>query len=80
MDGSPLEDLKVDGLFTYGGFNSFFMDQLSSVAERLSAESWVLGEAGTKAGVEAQLSTLGKSCWTSTASTSFLNGSTCWTR
>lgn len=59
VDGSPVDDLRIPGLFTYGGFHDYFLDQLGAVADKLSAESWVLGEEGAKAKVESQFQSLG---------------------
>ena len=59
IDGSPLEDVMVPGLFTYAGFHDYFLDQLSEVAEKLIAENWVLGEFGQQAAVEEQFARLG---------------------
>ncbi|MEP3918858.1 type VI secretion system membrane subunit TssM [Ascidiaceihabitans sp.] len=43
-DGSDLSALKVDGIFTYEGFWSYFFPQLEVVAQRLRDDQWVLGE------------------------------------
>jgi type VI secretion system protein ImpL len=59
-DGSPLEELRVDGLYTYAGFHTYFLNQLGEVAEKLLAESWVLGKVGEQAAVEKQFSALGR--------------------
>jgi type VI secretion system protein ImpL len=60
IDGTPIEDVGVDGYFTYSGFHTVFLDQLGAVAEKLEAENWVLGEAGQQAGVEQQFTNLGR--------------------
>lgn len=59
VDGSDLESLAVPGLFTYSGFNDFFLGQLSAIAEKLSNEQWVMGKFGEQAAVEDQFKTLG---------------------
>jgi type VI secretion system protein ImpL len=59
VDGTPLEGVQVSGLFTYLGFQDFFLEQLSVVADKLLAEQWVLGEYGKQAAVEEQFSQLG---------------------
>jgi type VI secretion system protein ImpL len=60
IDGSPMEDLRIDGLYTYAGFHTYFLNQLGEVADKLLAENWVLGKVGEEAAVERQFSTLGK--------------------
>ena len=60
-DGTPLEELRVDGLYTYAGFHTYFLEQLGMVAEKLLAETWVLGKVGEQAAVEKQFSLLGRS-------------------
>lgn len=43
--GKPLNE-GVEGIFTYEGFNSVFLDEALGVAQRLQSESWVLGARG----------------------------------
>lgn len=43
--GQPLSD-GVEGIFTYHGFNTVFLDEALGVAKRLQRESWVLGPRG----------------------------------
>ncbi|MCA0872586.1 type VI secretion system membrane subunit TssM [Seohaeicola saemankumensis] len=40
--GKPLND-GIEGIFTYDGFNTVFLPEAVSVAERVQSESWVLG-------------------------------------
>ena len=40
--GKPLND-GIEGIFTYEGFNTVFLPEAVSVAERVQSESWVLG-------------------------------------
>ncbi len=59
VDGSDLSTLTVPALFTYSGFNDFFLDQLSEVAQKLEREQWVLGDQAKEADVSGQLDRLG---------------------
>lgn len=59
VDGSDINDLKVPGLFSYAGFNGFFLNQLSAVAQKLIDEQWVMGDLGKQAAVEEQFAHLG---------------------
>lgn len=59
VDGSPIEDVTIPGLYTYTGFQAYFLDQLAAVADNLQAENWVLGEEG-KAAVDQQFAVLGR--------------------
>lgn len=43
--GKPLND-GIDGIFTYNGFNSVFLEEALGVAKRIQRESWVLGPRG----------------------------------
>ena len=43
--GKPLNE-GIEGIFTYNGFNSVFLDEALGVAKRIQRESWVLGERG----------------------------------
>ena len=43
--GKPLSD-GVEGIFTWDGFNTVFLDEALGVAQRLQSESWVLGARG----------------------------------
>ncbi len=43
--GKPLND-GIEGIFTYDGFNTVFLDEALGVAKRLQSESWVLGARG----------------------------------
>jgi type VI secretion system protein ImpL len=43
--GKPLNE-GVEGIFTYDGFNTVFLDEALGVAQRIQRESWVLGARG----------------------------------
>ncbi len=59
VDGSELDKLVVPGLYTYAGFQDFFIPQLAAVAEKIESEKWVMGELGDQKGVEEQFGQLG---------------------
>ena len=52
--GKPLNE-GVEGIFTYDGFNSVFLDEALGVAQRIQSESWVLGPRGETEQSEAAL-------------------------
>ena len=54
-----IEDIRVPAFFTYEGFHRLFIDQLSSIADQIKNERWVLGQAGEQSAVAAQYDTLG---------------------
>ncbi|WP_343079613.1 type VI secretion system membrane subunit TssM [Ostreiculturibacter nitratireducens] len=43
--GKPLNE-GIEGIFTYDGFNTVFLDEALGVAKRIQSESWVLGPRG----------------------------------
>jgi type VI secretion system protein ImpL len=59
VDGSDLSALRVRGLYTYAGFNDFYLTQLSGIAQKLIDEQWVVGAGGEQGGVEQELLRLG---------------------
>ncbi|MCV0395825.1 MAG: type VI secretion system membrane subunit TssM [Rhizobiaceae bacterium] len=59
IDGTPIEDLTVPGLYSYAGFHGFFLEQLGAVAETLQEDQWVLGDLADLQGVEEQFGRLG---------------------
>ncbi len=59
VDGSPLEDLVVPGLYTYAGFRDFFFDEAAAVADKIESEQWVMGDFGAQSAIEEQFSQLG---------------------
>ena len=59
VDGSDLGELTVPALYTYEGFNGFFLDQLAEVARKLENEQWVMGDQAAAAKVDEQLARLG---------------------
>ncbi|KIT16799.1 type VI secretion system membrane subunit TssM [Jannaschia aquimarina] len=60
-DGSDLSTQSVDALYTYEGFWGYFYPALSTSAERLRADQWVLGENGVGEEFEARMRTLDRS-------------------
>lgn len=59
IDGKDLSSLSVPALYTYQGFNNFFLDQLAAVALKLESEQWVMGKQAATAKVDEQLARLG---------------------
>lgn len=59
VDGSELESLIVPALYTYNGFNEFFLDQLGDVAKKLEDEKWVMGKYAEQARISDQVGNLG---------------------
>lgn len=59
VDGSELGSLVVPGLYTYAGFQDFFIPQLAAVAEKIEGEKWVMGDLADQKGVEEQFGQLG---------------------
>lgn len=49
----------MPALYTYAGFNDFFLDQLAAVAHKLETEQWVMGKQAEAAKVDEQLARLG---------------------
>ena len=43
--GKPMSE-GIEGIFTYNGFRTVFLDETLGLARRLQKETWVLGEAG----------------------------------
>lgn len=59
VDGSDLSTLRIPGLYTYAGFNDFYLGQLAGIAQRLVDEQWVIGAGGEQGNVEQELLRLG---------------------
>lgn len=59
IDGSDLSDVHVPGIYTYAGFNDFYLGQLSRVAQMLVDDQWVLGGGGEQGGIDQELLKLG---------------------
>jgi len=57
--GAAVTDIVVPGFYTYAGFHRAFIGRLNTIADRLKADQWVLGEAGKQAVVAEQLNTIG---------------------
>ncbi len=57
--GKPLND-GVEGIFTYDGFNNVFLPEAVGVAQRVAAESWVLGARGEAEQTDAALLALSR--------------------
>ncbi|MCA0012054.1 type VI secretion system membrane subunit TssM [Mesorhizobium sp. B292B1B] len=58
-DGSDVSGLRVPGIYTYAGFNKFYLAQLSRLAQMLVDEQWVLGGGGEQGDIDQQLLELG---------------------
>lgn len=58
-DGSDIKKLRVPALYTHKGFNEFFLTQLSTVAQKVTDDQWVIGAGGQLGGVEQELMRLG---------------------
>ncbi|WP_260900521.1 type VI secretion system membrane subunit TssM [Chelativorans salis] len=58
VDGNDVATLTVPGLYTYEGFNSFYLPQLAGVAQKLTDDHWVIGDGGEQ-GMERELPRLG---------------------
>ncbi|MER8823034.1 type VI secretion system membrane subunit TssM [Mesorhizobium sp. M0991] len=59
VDGGDLSKLRVPGLYTYAGFNNFYLGQLSRVAQMLVDDQWVLGGGGEQGSIDQDLLKLG---------------------
>ncbi|RWP08514.1 type VI secretion system membrane subunit TssM [Mesorhizobium sp.] len=59
VDGGDLSRLRVPGLYTYAGFNTFYLGQLSRIAQTLVDDQWVLGGGGEQGGIDQELPRLG---------------------
>jgi type VI secretion system protein ImpL len=58
-DGSPVESVGIQSLFTYDGFYKLFLDKMKGVISLLQNERWVLGDAGSTQAIDAQYANLG---------------------
>jgi type VI secretion system protein ImpL len=59
VDGSDLGGMSVPALYTYEGFQNFFLPQLSDVAQKIETEQWVMGQQAEAAAIDDQLARLG---------------------
>ncbi|MER8482100.1 type VI secretion system membrane subunit TssM [Mesorhizobium sp. M1322] len=59
VDGGDLSGLRVPGIYTYSGFNNFYLGQLSRIAQMLVDDHWVLGGGGEQGGIDQELLKLG---------------------
>lgn len=57
--GGDADALSVPGAYTWAGFNAFLLPQLSTIAQRLVDDQWIMGAGGEQVGVEQQLRRLG---------------------
>lgn len=57
--GKSLSD-GINGIYTYDGFNSVFLNEALQVAERLQGESWVMGARGAVDQSETVLATMSR--------------------
>ncbi|MEM6636314.1 MAG: type VI secretion system membrane subunit TssM [Pseudomonadota bacterium] len=60
INGDDLSSLEIPAIYTFDGFNEFFLEQLSSVADRLESDKWVLGPEAERARVDDQIGRLGQ--------------------
>lgn len=58
-DGGGLERIRVPGLYTYAGFNDFYLPALADVSRQLDEDRWVIGEGAELGTVEQDLLKLG---------------------
>jgi type VI secretion system protein ImpL len=59
VDASDVTRLRVPALYTQSGFNTFYLPQLASIAQRVADDQWVLGAGGQLGGVDQELLRLG---------------------
>jgi type VI secretion system protein ImpL len=59
VDGGDLSGLRVPGIYTYAGFNDFYLKQLSRIARMLVDDQWVVGGGGEQGGIDQELLKLG---------------------
>ncbi|WP_395446862.1 type VI secretion system membrane subunit TssM [Aminobacter sp. UC22_36] len=59
VGGSDLSTLRIPGLYTYAGFNDFYLGQLATIAQKLVDEQWVIGAGSEQGDVEQELLRLG---------------------
>ncbi len=58
-DGTDLTMLNVPGIYTYAGFNDFYLTQLAGVAQQLVDDQWVIGASGEQGDLDQKLQRLG---------------------
>ncbi len=58
LDGRPLSEIGVPGLFTFEGYWGFFLEELATAEEGLKKDRWVLGDAAEKVNYDQQLAAL----------------------
>lgn len=59
IEGGDATRLSIPALYTYKGFNDFYLTQLSTVAQKVMDDQWVVGAGGQQGGVEQELLRLG---------------------
>lgn len=59
LDGAELGDLVIPAIYSYSGFHDFFLPQLAEVAQKLTAEQWVLGDYAETAAMDEQIGRIG---------------------
>jgi type VI secretion system protein ImpL len=57
--GDAIDKIAVPGFYTYAGFQQAFIARLSTIADQLRKDRWVLGEAGKQAPFAEQLDSIG---------------------
>ena len=57
-NGSTLDAVTVPGFYTYGGFYAGLLNHMTTIADQLQKENWVLGPAGEQDAVKTQYASL----------------------
>jgi type VI secretion system protein ImpL len=57
-NGANLETVKVPAFFTYLGFYHALLDHMTTIADKLQKEQWVLGQSGDQSAVKQQYASL----------------------
>jgi type VI secretion system protein ImpL len=57
-NGANLDTVKVPAFFTYLGFYHALLDHMTTIADKLQKEQWVLGESGGQSAVKQQYASL----------------------
>ena len=57
-NGASLDTVRVPGFFTYAGFYRALLDHMSTIADKLQKENWVLGASGDQGAVKQQYASL----------------------
>jgi type VI secretion system protein ImpL len=57
-NGANLDTVKVPAFFTYLGFYHALLDHMTTIADKLQKEQWVLGQSGDQSAVKQQYASL----------------------